>query len=105
MGTRSYLLICLENLSCFIDEIADSFGIFCVDVITSSIRETNDSLGVAEKQKRKPKFFGKDGIVVNRIEADAKNLGIPRAKFFDLIVKPTTFNCSSRGVGFRIEPQ
>jgi hypothetical protein len=100
-----HLRVCPRDLALLVDQIADAIGVAGFRIIAGAIRDADLTVGVAQQREGKVEFLGEGGIVLNRVEAGAQNDGVEGVEIGLLIAEPATFNRSTRGIGFRVEPE
>lgn len=66
----------LPDLALFIDQITDPLCIARADIITGAIRQPYTPSRVTQEGVGKTEFFGKGGVLLNRIKADPQHFNI-----------------------------
>jgi len=59
------------HLALLIDQVTDPIGKARAGILTRSIRQTYTPSRVTQERVRKAEFFGKSGVLLNRVKADS----------------------------------
>jgi hypothetical protein len=66
-------LVCRRDLALLIDQVTDPAGVTGFDVGAGAISQPHLAVGVTQQFERKIEFFGKCGVLGDRVEADPEN--------------------------------
>jgi len=95
----------LRDLSLGIDDVGDPAGVLGLRVVGRAIRDPDLALHVAEKRERILELLRKCGVVLDRVERGAEDLGVLLLEFRVEVAEPATLERSTGGIGLRIEPE
>ena len=93
------------DFALLVDQVADPAGVACLRIGTGAVCHSDLAVGVAQQFERKIEFLGEGGVLFDCVEADAQDDDIVFLEIGVLVTEPATFGGSTRGVGFRIEPE
>jgi hypothetical protein len=94
-----------RDLALLVDQVADAAGVTGFGVSAGAIGETNFALGVAQQFETEVELFGECRVLFDGIETDTENRDVIFLEIGIEVTEPATFGRSTRGVGFRIEPE
>lgn len=95
----------LGDPSLLIDDIGDAFGVFVARRIRGAVGNADAPVGVAEQREGEVELLRESGVVGNVVKARSEDRGVLRFVFVDEVPEPGTLSRSTRGIGFRIEPE
>jgi len=102
---RIHLRVRAVDASVLVDHVADALRVFVVRGGGGAVSEADLALRVAEEREGEAELLGELGVVFDRVEGDAEDLGVLRFVLLLQVPEPGTFQRSARGVGLREEPE
>lgn len=88
-----------------INQDADALGIASLGIGAGAVCESEGPLGVAQQRKIEIVLRGESVVLLNAVEAGAKNRDVVLIEIGFLIAEPATFDRSARRIGLGVEPQ
>ena len=98
-------LVNARDFTRLINQDADALGIASRRIGAGAVCESEGPLGVAQQRKIKIVLLGESVVLLNAIEAGAKNRNVVLIESGFLIAEPATFDRSARGIGLGVEPE
>src|SRR2546427_7755491 len=100
-----HLVMDLGDATLLVDDIRNAAGVFVTRSAGGAVGQADFPVGVTEQRKGKFVLLGKAGVVLNRVKADAEDLGVLRFVLVGQVPEPGTLGRSTAGVGLGEEPQ
>jgi hypothetical protein len=94
-----------RDFSLLIDEIADPLRVGDPNITTSTIRQSNFMVDIAQQLEREAVLRRKDSIRGDVVEANADNLNPSAFESAVLVTEPATLSGSAPRTRLGIEPQ
>jgi len=95
----------LGDPALLVDDISDAAGVFVARAVEGPIGHADPAIGVAQQGEGKIVFLGEASVVLDLVDADAKDLRVLRFVFLGEVPEPGTLGRSPGGVGFREKPK
>ena len=104
MATGSDRSVGLDDLSLFVDEVAEAFGVAGLGLVAGAIGKADRASGVTQEGKGEAELLREGGIFCHRIKTHSEYFYVLRAKVGNLVAEPAAFGGSTRGICFGVKP-
>jgi hypothetical protein len=95
----------LGDLPVLVDDVRDAACVLVLRTFGGAVRNRQFPIGVTQQREGEVELLGEARVVLGGVEADTEDLGVARLVLVFEVPEPGTFGRSTRGVGFRIEPE
>ena len=104
MATGSDRIVGFEDLSLFVDEVADAFSVAGLGIVAGAISKADSTSSVTQEEKRKAELLREGGILCHRIKTHSEYFYVLGTKVGNLVAEPATLGGSTRGICFGVKP-
>ncbi len=104
MATGSDRIVGPDDLSLFVDEVAEAFSVAGLDVVAGAIGKADRASGVTQKREGEAELLREGGILCHCIETHSEYFYLLGTKIGNLVAEPATFGGSTRGICFGVKP-
>ena len=95
----------LRDPSLGIDDVSDPAGVLGFRIVGRPVGDPDLALHVAEKRELILELLRESGVVLDRVEGRAEDLGVLLLEFRVEVAEPATLEGSAGGIGLWIEPE
>jgi hypothetical protein len=88
-----------------VDDVGDTLCVLRIGRVASAVCETHRAIGVTEQRKGIAELVGEGFVVGGGVETATENFYVLGDELLLLVTEPVPLDCSTRGVGLRVEPQ
>jgi hypothetical protein len=102
---RGDLRVGVRDLPIGTDDVADPLGELARRRLGRPVGDSDLAIDVAEQGEREPLLLREDGVLLDRVEGGAQDLGVLLLELGVVVAEPATLLRSPGGAGLRIEPE